>query len=1086
MVRGPSRLDVSQIRLTNCARAVAVALASIIVVATDDAHATKSTADRRAAEIAAVTKSSAWRAFVDAVGATWHVVEAGPAGTIRAARGRGIPWLAVARNDIAGQVAATDSLSVLEQRARAFVAQHSALLGAQGFDLDLDRRLSGPINDSATSWYLQFGASASGLAIDGASLGFFVSNGNLVSFTVDLPPKPPARAVAARTTAAATPPRLSGRTATSWENAERRWRWTGSRYEHVWVGIVRDDATAPARRIAVADDGTIRTEESLRVHARATGGVHLRSPLEPPTLMPLPNLAVSNGTSDAITDSAGRFALPGSPVAGDLSGPFANIVDACGNSFTSASGPDLDFGSTLAWDCATPKPGAPGNTAASRTSSYHVNRIRDLYRSYDSLTAWLDRNVEVRTNFQTECANYFDGPNVIVVNWNGGSAVCNNAGVNPDLLYHEWGHAYQWHQQFAFWDAASREGYADVTGMLQIHDHCLGRGFYRPPYDSGEAGSTCSGYREMDYRLLDPPVPARPDNIANEPYACQQTSVPGSRGIAGFQGHCESHIMTQAVYELGQELSRRYGPATGWNKLLRWWIATGTFRRYAWRVVSSPPLVGDGCEPHNWYMALRFVADDDGDLANGVPDGEAIFTAFDRHGIACPPAPGEVLESSACPSLAAPTLALSPRPEHDDVVLSWTPVPGALGYEVLRSELGEEGAFARVAVVDGATTTYVDRDGTAAALHWYAVATLGQAPCRSVLSNVERSSDCVPAMGLAEPPDGAVIADAEVGFAWTHSPVATSYELRVGAGGDWTPVLQTAAPSAQVASALFEPGVTYNWQVSASGLAGTCVPATSPSHTFIRNGAGSPAVTSIDVTSGPARGGTEIRIQGSNLFLGTTVLFDGLPASRTTHLSLSEMLVVTPPGFPGPAAMTLRTLGGQALPIGSFLFESGPSTLDLLRNGGMEIDENLDNAPDGWKGFSRPTVRRRCPASSEAVPPHEGKCAARLRARVGQPATIKQVRKKFAGGLGDRIVAGAWLRGVDLSADAVVRLKIALRHQGAVVASRTFRVSPGQGSYGRVVKAIEASAPYDKVVVQIIHRGSGGSVFVDDVAAVRP
>ena len=287
----------------------------------------------------------------------------------------------------------------------------------------------------------------------------------------------------------------------------------------------------------------------------------------------------------------------------------------------------------------------------------------------------------------SECENYFDVEEGIVLNWNGGSTTCANAGDDGEEVDHEWGHAYQWGTMGFFADAATREAYANVTSLLEFHNHCIGSGFWL-----GGAGitATCSGFQETDFNSWAPPVPATPQDIGDAPYSCPPDTSLGGGGIIGYEGHCEGEIMTEAMYELGMAFAQKYGAATGWDKLLRLWIAAGPIQGHAWQVTDlGPPVLADGCESSSWFESLRAVDDDNGDLSDGVPDGAEIFAAFNNHGIACPSDPHVTEDVSACPSLATPSVSVSYQVATDSAIVSWAPVDGATGYRILRSELGD-------------------------------------------------------------------------------------------------------------------------------------------------------------------------------------------------------------------------------------------------------------------------------------------------------------------------------------------------------------------------------------------------------------
>lgn len=75
--------------------------------------------------------------------------------------------------------------------------------------------------------------------------------------------------------------------------------------------------------------------------------------------------------------------------------------------------------------------------------------------------------------------------------------------------------------------------------------------------------------------------------------------------------------------------------------------------------------------------------------------------------------------------------------------------------------------------------------------------------------------------------------------------------------------------------------------------------------------------TGITPASGPSTGGQTVRITGSGFLPGTTVTFDGVPATRVTATpDGTSLTAVTPAGAVGSAAVVVRSLGGASAPLG--------------------------------------------------------------------------------------------------------------------------------------------------------------------------
>ena len=90
----------------------------------------------------------------------------------------------------------------------------------------------------------------------------------------------------------------------------------------------------------------------------------------------------------------------------------------------------------------------------------------------------------------------------------------------------------------------------------------------------------------------------------------------------------------------------------------------------------------NGCGATNGYMQWLTADDDNGNLNDGTPHMTALFTAFNRHGIACAtPTPRTAVRRRAHASADADRHA-----GNFQVSLSWNAVPGATSYWVFRTE----------------------------------------------------------------------------------------------------------------------------------------------------------------------------------------------------------------------------------------------------------------------------------------------------------------------------------------------------------------------------------------------------------------
>ena len=1020
-------------------------------------------------------------------GETWRGTYAADGARLESAEGPGLPWLPGRGNALAGPVPA-DVPAYLESRAREFLAENRAAFALDGFTLRRDDARTRPLGAPPSQWLLAFDLLAGGLRVQDAGVRLVVSHGNLVSIALDLPPvPPPSGSTLARAATAFVPPTRvalpDGRVLDDprWGDGAFALRFDGTGYRRVWEGLVRDGPSGEPFRVSIATgSGALLHVTPLRVPAQAMGGARLRSPLEPQTFVPLANLDVTDADGDAVTDAAGRFALAGA-VSADLSGPYVRIADSCGSSVVSANaGADLDFGASASGDCDGPVPGAPGDTTAARTVAYHLNRVRDLYRALDPVTPWLDTPVDVVANGPAECVNYYDAnTDTIVLNRRGGSTRCANAGENPSLLVHEWAHAYQWNQKGFFADAATREGYADVAAYLHFRTSCLFDGFF---LDTDPAHG-CTGNRPLDFTVLDPPVPARPDGIAAPPYSCPATGG----GIAGYDGHCESAILTQAVYELAVAMQEKYGVATGMQRLLEMWIAAGPMQVNGWRVVDAgPPIAGDGCHAGSWYRTLRVANDDDGNLLDGVPDERALFDAFERHGIACGTREALPPDDTTCPALPAPASALQYDAESDAIRLAWTAVDGATGYRVSRSALGADGPFTPIANVPPEQLDFVDPDGTARAVQWYVVQALGDGSCASALGDALASTTCAAPVVLAEPFADAVVAGDTVALSWTRVENALEHDVLLGPDGEPRLLGTTDGTSLSVPSAFLEPGFSYLWQVVTRAADAACPETTSTARVVrVAGVAGAPLLTVATPAAGAGADETDVLLEGANLYLGAQVFLGGVPATLLEHDGPDRLRVRASGLASGPVEIRVVNPGGGEVRWNGFTWRAGVAGEELVANGDVETASAESGAPTPWILAGNTPPEHSCGAGPDRYVT-SGVCSVRFRGerrpngKRGRGSLVQWIA------LGPeprpaRLHLALAARAKNVPASARARALVEMYAAGARVESFFVRLDAGSYPFTTFAGTFTPAASYDAVAVTVLYKASSGRLWIDDV-----
>ena len=117
--------------------------------------------------------------------------------------------------------------------------------------------------------------------------------------------------------------------------------------------------------------------------------------------MPFDEVSISGGGTET-TDSGGNGGATGS-VTSSLSGPYVHMNDECGSISLTRSSGELDFGTSGGTDCMTPGVGGPGNTHASRSGFYELNRIIAMGRSHLPGNTWLQSLLTSNMNIDNTC-----------------------------------------------------------------------------------------------------------------------------------------------------------------------------------------------------------------------------------------------------------------------------------------------------------------------------------------------------------------------------------------------------------------------------------------------------------------------------------------------------------------------------------------------------------------------------------------------------------------------------------------------------------------------------------------------------------
>ena len=866
-----------------------------------------------------------WARFTAETGGSWQAYVDRRTGRLEVAEGSGIPWLPGDGNTLTepGEV---DS-KALEGIARAFLSRVAPLLGVDPSSLVLSTSRSG--QPSPALWLVDFDVQREGRTIEGARVVLRVSNGNLVQFGSEgLPAEGAAAPVAAvdrKQALQALSAFLGGFGAadsfvdggslhllaanTSDPRFADGFEPGGGRgLALVWQIVFRRAKEAGTWRGRVdAATGQVLEFSDVNDYAKVNGGVYTDSfATGSEAVLPMPFADVPPvGT----TSSAGTYNYPGGAVASALNGLYVRIFDSCGPISQSASGSGrIAFGTSAGTDCATPGTGGAGNTHSARTQFYHLNRAKEAGRAWLPGNSWLNSQLTARVNLNQVCNAYWDG---FYVNFFRSGAGCGNTGEIAGVSLHEYGHGLDSNDGNGLSpDLGTAESYGDFTGALATHQSCQGNGFFSGNCGGyGDACTACSGVRDMDWAKHTSNTPHTVDNFT-------RTHCGGSFGYdgpCGGEGHCESYVISEALWDLAARDLSSPGSAAAWATIERLWYLTRSTTGSAFTCnTSALPWTSDGCAAGSLWRTFRAADDDDGNLANGTPHSCNLFAAFNRHGLACPSDPGANVCFAACTPPASPALSLTPG--DGQVALSWTGAGPGMVYDVFKSDLGCNSGFTRMAN-DAAATTLTDTSVANGLAYSYQVIahpsgneSCGAAPsaCQSA---TPQGAPCVPPAA----PGGVTAAAAgvdRINVTWSAAPGATDYFVfRAGvSGGPYTQIATVPAPSTAWSDAGLSEGTRYYYVVKAAAeeclsassaeataATGVCAPVTLYANDF-ETGAGL-ADWTVDLVFG-SNADDWRGIQSCTAHSGDKVFRFGGPACGQIYQT-SEELFASPGGTAG-------------------------------------------------------------------------------------------------------------------------------------------------------------------------------------------
>ncbi len=441
--------------------------------------------------------------------------------------------------------------------------------------------------------------------------------------------------------------------------------------------------------------------------------------LQPNTPMPFTDTGF--GAPNDFTNSAGLYDYSSGTVTTHLSGPYVDLSDTCGTINVSSPTGDLDLGGVNGdHDCTSPTGG--GNTSASRSGMYEVNKIFETARGYLPNNSWVHGGLgplSTNMNIQLTCNAFWDGSSINFYREGGG---CNNTGEIAAVFDHEWGHGLDDNDSNGTLSSSS-EGYADIAGNYRLWASCVGYGFFSTAdpgcgltqdgtghnQDEAQQGAAkcdldCSGVRDSDYLKITGGTPLGASFIC--------ASCVGGGGPCGRQVHCAATAQREAAWNLvARELQNP--PDTAVDANTAFIIGDKVFYQGSgniglWHNCTCPSS-SDGCNSDSGYLQWLAADDDNGNINDGTPHMADIFAAFNTNGIACAnPAP----VNSGCGGGPTTPPVLAAAPSNNSAILSWGSVSGATKYNIYRTEgfAGCNFGKALVGTVDSPATQFTDTE----------------------------------------------------------------------------------------------------------------------------------------------------------------------------------------------------------------------------------------------------------------------------------------------------------------------------------------------------------------------------------------
>jgi fibronectin type 3 domain-containing protein len=590
---------------------------------------------------------------------------------------------------------------------------------------------------------------------------------------------------------------------------------------------------------------------------------------------PMPWANTGLAAPNNFSNSAGVFEYTSGTVTTTLNGLYVRISDVCGAISNSATG-TLDLGGINGQHDCTSAGGSAGNTSASRSCFYEVNKLAEMARGWLPGNTWLQNQITANVNIAQTC-NAFYSPSAGNINFYRSGGGCRNTGEIAGVFDHEWGHALDDNDSGGSLSNSS-EGYADIVGNLRLQASCVGHGFF---WTSNKGCGTtadgtgfnqdedqtaglhcnvdCSGVRDSDWDKHADHIPDTPQN-----FVCGKCLT--GTGPCGRQVHCAAAPVRQAAWDLAardlQSAPFNYDNNTAFITASKIFFQ-GSGNVGSWHACDCNAGTSNGCGSTNGYIQWLAADDDNGNINDGTPHMTAIFNAYNRHNIACStPTP----QNSGCSGAPTGTATVNATPGDHSVSLTWSSVSNADEYWVLRTE-GHAGCnFGKTLIAEVTGTSFTDTQVGNDRPYSYVVVAADTndscfAPASACVSATPTGGGCtLPATpALLSPANGATNISTTPVLDWSNATDAATYEVQVATDAAFTNIVRSATgltTSQWTVSPALSNGTTYFWRARGVNSCGAGAYSAVFSFTTVAAPAGDFSIACSPSSLSVARGGS--------------------------------------------------------------------------------------------------------------------------------------------------------------------------------------------------------------------------------------